>query len=178
VLIDHMRIGVDQLASPNYLLDFEYQWTASVYNRVNEQVCLYVASHTGTESLLVNYWSGSTWSSLGTITSIGWSNFTATGLTSSTYTIQLKGVSESGDTTQDNWNIDVIMLHTWNITGGSHGQNWAIWPNTLNPDSTSPWSWDFNFPEGIGYYEFYSIGRYAGTFEITPMSADSICRYT
>ena len=120
VLIDHIRIGVSQPTAPNYQLDFEYQWTAAVYNRVNKQVCVYVASHTGgTENLLVNYRNGSTWSSLGTITTTGWSNFTATGLTSSTYTIQLKGATESGDLVQDSWNIDLIMLHTWNTTGGS-----------------------------------------------------------
>ena len=162
----------------NYQIDFEYQWTAAVYNRANKQVCLYVASHTGTENLLVNYWTGSAWSSLGTITTTGWSNFTATGLTSSTYTIQLKGATESGDSVQDSWNIDVIMLHTWNTTGGLHGQNWIIWPNAFNPDLNSPWSWNFNFPKGTGYYEFYSIGRYAGAVEGAPASADSRCRYT
>jgi len=98
----------------NYQIDFEYQWTAALYKRPNKQVCLYVASHTGTENLLVNYWTGTAWSSLGTITTTGWSNFTATGLTSLIYTIQLKGASESGDAVKDSWNIDVIMLHTWN----------------------------------------------------------------
>ena len=163
----------------NYRLDFEYQWTAAVYNWVNKQVCIYVTNHTGgTENLLVNYWNGSTWSSLGTITTTGWLNFTATGLTSSTYTIQLKGATESGDTVKDIWNIDVILLHTWNTTGGLHGQNWIIWPNVLNPDLNSPWSWNFNFSKGAGYYEFYSMGMYAGTVEGAPASADSRCRHT
>jgi hypothetical protein len=183
VLIDHIRIGLNQPSALNYQLDFEYQWTVAVYNQVNKQVCVYVASHTGgTENLLVNYRNGSTWSSLGTITTTGWSNFTATGLTSSTYTIQLKGATESGDVAQDSWNIDVIMLHTWNTTGGLHGQNWIIWPNTLNPDLNSPWSWNFNFPKGVGYYEFYSIGKdighCGGEIESAPASADARCRKT
>jgi hypothetical protein len=80
---------------------------------VNEQLCLYVSSHSGSESLLVNYWTGSAWSSLGTITGIGWFNVTATGLTSSTYTIQLKGASESSDSSKDVWKIDVLLLHMW-----------------------------------------------------------------
>jgi hypothetical protein len=163
----------------NYRLDFEYQWTTAVYQRVNKQVCINIASHTGgTENLIVSYWNGFTWSLLSTITTTGWSNFTATGLASSTYTIQLKGATESGDTIKDSWNIDVIMLHTWNTTGGSHGQNWIIWPNALNPDLNSPWSWNFNFPKGVGYYEFYSIGKYAGTVEGAPVSADARCRHT
>jgi hypothetical protein len=163
----------------NYQLDFEYQWTAAVYNRVNKQVCFFIVSHTGgTENLLVNYRNGSIWSSLGTITTTGWSNFTATGLTSSTFTIQLKGATESGDLVQDSWNIDLIMLHTWNTTGGLHGQNWIIWSNALNPDISSPWSWSFNFPKGTGYYEFYSIGEYVGSIEGAPVSADARCRKT
>ena len=52
-----------------------------------------------------------------------------------------------------------IMLHTWSTTGGLHGQNWTIWSNALNPDLTSPWNWNFNFPKGVGYYEFYSVGK-------------------
>ncbi len=183
VLIDHIRIGVNQPTESNYQLDFEFQWTATVYNRVNRQVCVYVASHTGgTENLLVNYRNGSTWSSLGTITSTGWSNFTATGLTSSTYTIQLKGATESGDLVQDSWNIDLIMLHSWNTTGGLHGQNWTIWPNALNPDVNNPWNWNFTFPRGMGYYEFYSIGKdfghCGGDTESAPTNADARCRHT
>jgi hypothetical protein len=162
----------------NYQIDFEYNWTSANFILSMENLGLYVVSHTGSENLNVYYWTGAAWSLLGTITTTGWWNFTATGLTSSTYTIQLKGVIESGDFVQDSWNIDLIMLHTWNITGGLHGQNWTIWPNVLNPDLTSPWNWNYTFPRGVGYYEFYSIGRYAGTVEGAPASADGRCRKT
>ena len=162
----------------NYQIDFEYNWTGANFILSMENLCLYVVSHTVSENLNVYYRTGSVWSSLGTITTTGWSNFTATGFSSSIYTIQLKGATESGDLVQDSWNIDVIMLHTWNTTGGLHGQNWTIWPNALNPDLNSPWSWNFNFPEGAGYYEFYSRGMYAGAVEGTPASADARCRKT
>jgi hypothetical protein len=181
--IDYVYVRFQWSTSPNYNIDFEYQWTAADYKKVNEQLCFYVSSHTGgTENLLVNYWTGSAWSSLGTITGTGWSNFTATGLASSTYTIQLKGATESGDLAQDSWNIDVIMLHTWNTTGGLHGQNWIIWGDATNPDTSLPWSWSFNFPKGAGYYEFYSIGKdighCGGDIESAPASADARCRKT
>jgi len=180
VWVDHIRIGVSISANTNYELDFEYQWTAAVSNQVNEQVCLYVTSHTGTQNLLVNYWTGSAWSLLGTVITTGWSNFTAIGLASPTYTIQLKGAIESSDSAQDSWNIDVIMLHTWNVSGGPHGQNWIIWPSANNPDTSPPWNWSFNFPKGIGYYEFYSIGKdighWGGDTEVAPTSADARCR--
>jgi hypothetical protein len=125
----------------------------------------------------VNYWTGSAWSSLGTITGTGWSNFTATtGLTSSTYTIQLKGALESSDLSQDSWNIDAVMLRTWDTTGGPHGHNWMIWSDGSNPDILAPWSWSFNFPDGLGYYEFYSIGKYGLNTETAPGTADASCR--
>ena len=94
----------------------------------------------------------------------------------------MKGATESGDSAQDSWNIDVIMLHTWNTTGGSHGQNWIIWTDANNPDISPPWSWNFNFPKGVGYYEFYSIGKdigyCGGDIESAPVSADARCRKT
>lgn len=116
VRIDHVRIGVESLSGgTNYEIDFEYKWTSAAYSSDNEEVCIYVAAHTGSETLNVNYWSGS-WTSLGTITSTGWQNFTATGLTSPTYTIQLVGTTESSDSDQDDWDIDLVTLHTWNAS--------------------------------------------------------------
>jgi hypothetical protein len=107
------RVLYADINNINYQIDFEYQWTTATYKMINKQVCLYVTSHTGSENLLVNYRNGSTWTLLGTITSSGWFNVTATGLSSSTYTIQLKGASDSSDSSQDTWNIDAIFLHVW-----------------------------------------------------------------
>lgn len=55
--------------------------------------------------------------------------------------------------------------------------DWMEWNNITNPDTAFPWSWDFNFPHGIGYYEFYSIGTYDSYEEPAPSSADAICYY-
>jgi hypothetical protein len=61
---------------------------------------------------------------------------------------------------------------------GGQGYNWSIWSNTSNPDTNSPWTWNFNFPNITGYYEFYSIGEKSGSVdESAPTSADAICRY-
>jgi hypothetical protein len=60
---------------------------------------------------------------------------------------------------------------------GGFGTNWEEWSNANNPDSESPWSWIFDFPNGQGYYEFYSIGSYDDEFEIAPINADAICYY-
>ena len=57
------------------------------------------------------------------------------------------------------------------------GIDWTEWSDTNNPDEESPWSWGFYFPEGEGYYEFYSIGRYSSGTEAAPGSADASCYY-
>ncbi len=43
----------------------------------------------------------------------------------------------------------------------------------------SPWSFAFDFPNGTGYYEFYSIGQKVGSDdEQAPLVHDAMCRYT
>ncbi|MGY5881399.1 MAG: hypothetical protein RTV31_14200, partial [Candidatus Thorarchaeota archaeon] len=96
-------------------INLEYQWSSATNDETYEEVCIYVGGHTGSENLDVNYWDGFMWNNLGTISTTGWTNFTATGLSSSTYTIQLIGTSESTDTSKDTWNVDLITLHTWSL---------------------------------------------------------------
>jgi len=56
--------------------------------------------------------------------------------------------------------------------------NYMIWENTSNPDTTYPWSWVFDFPNGTGYYEFYSRAYdNASNYESAQASADALCRY-
>jgi len=56
--------------------------------------------------------------------------------------------------------------------------NWTVWSGASNPDTATPWGWDFDFSNGTGYYEFYSIGNKSGsTNETAPSSADAICNY-
>jgi len=171
VRIDHVRLGVSSLGGDNYETDFEYQWTTADYDKENKEVCIYVDSHTGSENLNINYYNGGSWTNLGTITSTGWNNFSAAGLISSTYTIQLIGATESSDSNQDNWDIDCMYLHTWNSTGGPYG-----WKK-FGTDTSHPWIWSFDYPIGIGYYQFYSIGQKLGlSKEIAPAFPDAICR--
>lgn len=55
-------------------------------------------------------------------------------------------------------------------------QTWTVWTD-YSTDSSSPWEWSFNFPNGDGYYEFYSIS-FDNAFNIeTKNSNDTICRY-
>jgi flagellin-like protein len=74
--------------------------------------------------------------------------------------------------------IEHMMIDDLSITGEpTFGSDWQVWSSTANPDMNHPWQWDFDFPDGPGYYEFYSIGYLDGSYESAPSSADARCRY-
>lgn len=55
--------------------------------------------------------------------------------------------------------------------------SWAGWKR-VSVDSTSPWSWNFAFSNGTGFYQFYSIAcDYAANTETPPITADTWCGY-
>jgi len=59
-----------------------------------------------------------------------------------------------------------------------NGTDWIEWLNSSNPDYNYPWNWSFNFPNGTGFYEFYSIGNKTGEInETSPLKADARCYY-
>ena len=59
----------------------------------------------------------------------------------------------------------------------SDNSTWGSW-TFYGLDSASPWSWSFNFPNGEGYYGFYSIANdTAGNQEAAPPVNDTWCHY-
>ena len=56
------------------------------------------------------------------------------------------------------------------------GYNWSIWNHATNPDTTYDWGWTFNFPNGTGFYEFYSIGMDLYIPENAKNSAEVLCK--
>ncbi|MFW9869968.1 MAG: hypothetical protein ACFFEL_10115, partial [Candidatus Thorarchaeota archaeon] len=113
VYADHIRIGVSSPSVTNYDADFEYSWNTADSDESHEEVCINIGTIGGTEDLNVSYWDGSGWTLLGQITSTGWTNLTASGLTSTSYTIRLRGAETTNDAVSDLWEIDLITLHTW-----------------------------------------------------------------
>ncbi|MHA2227701.1 MAG: hypothetical protein ACXABL_00725, partial [Candidatus Thorarchaeota archaeon] len=111
--IDHLRIGISSPKIINNEANFEYSWSAADFDEVYEEVCINVGSIVGSEALNVSYWDGAGWISLGQIVSTGWRNLTATGLSSTSYTIRLRGADATIDGEQGSWTIDLITLHTW-----------------------------------------------------------------
>jgi hypothetical protein len=63
-------------------------------------------------------------------------------------------------------------------TNESSATTWILWNQSSNPDQSYQWSWNFTFPEGPGYYQFYSIGMNNSDNETAPESADERCNYT
>jgi hypothetical protein len=96
----------------NYELDLEVQWTNATYDLPNEELCIFGGTM-GIENIQVDVWNGTAWRNLFTDLSNGWNNVSVSYLTSSYFTIRFKGDNETGDTTQDNWQIDATLLHVW-----------------------------------------------------------------
>jgi len=83
---------------------------------------------------------------------------------------QIRFYGKSSSETTEYTHFDTIYLNSTKST------NWTEWFNH-SADTSSPWSWDFTFPNSTGYYEFYSIADADGEFEAAPGSADADCYY-
>jgi hypothetical protein len=70
---------------------------------------------------------------------------------------------------------NVTLKYRYSTNNGS----WSGWTNSLI--DTTPWSevtWNYTFPNGTGYYQFYSIAKDNATnTETAPGIADTSCRY-
>jgi hypothetical protein len=127
----------------NYELDLEEQWTTADYNKTNEYLCIYTGP-LSQESLNVDVWTGSAWTTLMTLVSADsntWKNASVSSyLTNSTFTIRFKGGNETNDTVQNSWNIDATLLHAWyneyiaevEFIGPSNAENWTQSDWTIN----------------------------------------------
>jgi hypothetical protein len=114
--IDVALIHVWDDGGETYELDLEVQWTSTDYNRANEELCIKTGPFSGSENIQVKVWNstGSSWHWVMNLTPNQWNNVSITSyLTSSTFTVQFLGGTETGDTSEDSWNIDATLLHVW-----------------------------------------------------------------
>jgi PKD repeat protein len=107
----------------NYELDLEIQWTDVNYTRANEELCI----KTGTidaEDIKVYVWNAASlsWHLIFDDLSAGnWNNASVVDyLTSNTFTVRFLGGTETNDISQDSWQIDCALLHTWTPTESAH----------------------------------------------------------
>ena len=148
--IDVALIHVWHEGGEKYELDLEVQWTSTDYTQKNEELCIKTGTFSGSENIQVKVWNntGSSWHWVMNLTASQWNNVSITSyLTSNTFTVQFLGGTETGDTTQDGWNIDATLLHVWtNVqapTGWLSGWDKRVKITIDNNDVDSPLS---NFP--------------------------------
>jgi len=99
-----------------------------------------------TENIRVDVWYNGSWQNLFIDLTSGWNNASVSSyLDSSTFTIRFKGGTETGDTTQDKWKIDVTLLHVWSgeytmeveFLGSSNTEDWTELTWTIDSAWTS-----------------------------------------
>ena len=65
---------------------------------------------------------------------------------------------------------DILLYYRYRIDNGSAWGSWQY----FGSDESAPWSWNFNFPNAKGFYQFYSIAiDNAGNSEDPPTSPDN-----
>jgi hypothetical protein len=92
-------------------LDLEEQWTDVNCAMKNVLLCVKTGA-LDAESLEVDVWTGSGWTTVAPALGPNqWNNVSVSNyLTSSSFTLRFKGTTETGDTTQSSWNVDVALL--------------------------------------------------------------------
>jgi hypothetical protein len=134
--IDVALIHVWHDGGESYEFDVEVQWTNTDYTRSNEELCIRTGTFSGSENIQVRVWNnaGSSWHWIMNLTASQWNNVSITPyLTSSTFTVQFLGGTETGDTAEDTWRIDATLLHVW--TDGATF-NYVLRVNNTDAD---PW---------------------------------------
>lgn len=100
----------------NSKLDLEIQWTNLDYYLPYSELCIYTGS-TGAEDIKIEVWniSSSKWESLlSDLNENSWNNISISNwVTSSTFTIRYLDGNQTGDSVQDQWQIDVALIHLW-----------------------------------------------------------------
>lgn len=75
-----------------------------------------------------------------------------------------------------NSTISIANISLW-YRFSPDNATWGSW-TSFGTDSATPWSWDFDFQEGDGYYEFYTIAcDTVGKCEVVPTAASAACAH-
>jgi len=104
-------------AGTDYTMDLEVQWIDLPHLLPNGNLSIYSGTM-GDEDIKVDVWNGTSWETVFGDLSTGWNNASvADWLTTSSLTIRFKGGNETGDSSQDTWQIDVALIHVWDDGG-------------------------------------------------------------
>ncbi|MGA2309097.1 MAG: hypothetical protein ABSG57_06065 [Candidatus Bathyarchaeia archaeon] len=110
--------GVNDSVYANYRIDLERQWTSAPYNTNGSELLCIKTGTFSNENLEVDVWNGVSWTVLNSnLAANAWNNMSVSSyLTSATFTIRFVDTVTTGDTVQSTWQIDSVLLHTWNST--------------------------------------------------------------
>ncbi len=116
--VDLVTVKKETPLPDNYALNLEVQFTAVPYSLASETLCIYMG-YNGTEAIRVDYWNGTGWENVFTyLNNSSWNNASVS-VTNSNFTIRFNGTIESGDTTQDYYLIDCVILR---LEGDGHNE--------------------------------------------------------
>ena len=112
--IDSIIIHVWTVPTFDYELDLEVAWTAANYDETNEYLCIYAGTQ-ASEALMVDVWDGASWTNvISDLAASNWNNVSVSSyLTGSSFEIRFIDSDQANDGTQDTWDIDAVLLHTW-----------------------------------------------------------------
>jgi hypothetical protein len=129
--------GVNDTVPANFQLDLERQWTSAPYNvNGSKLLCVKTGSFSDNEALEVDVWSGSGWTVLNnSLVANAWNNISVFPyLTSATFTIRFIDTTRMGDTMQSTWQIESVLLRTWNATDNYRLDSEEQWTNVSYTD--------------------------------------------
>lgn len=173
--------------------------TANVTNATMVYVEIYYPNNTLKGNYSMNYISPSTWYyndtyaypmplgvynyTVKAYNSSGWSNY------SGNFTLQdTTSPTSSVDTIYPYWHNSSVLIKATasdnyavaNVTlyyrFSSDNSSWNTW-QAFEKDETLPWQWNFNFPDGEGYYEFYSIANDTSSNTESKAAAEAMAAY-
>ncbi|MFW9837004.1 MAG: hypothetical protein ACFFE7_05760 [Candidatus Thorarchaeota archaeon] len=112
--VDASYLNVVQAAPDDYELDLEIGWTAADFDETNEYLCVFAGTQ-ATEALMVDVWDGVGWTNvIAALTASTWNNVSVSAyLSSSSFEIRFVDSDQANDGTQNTWDIDAVLLHTW-----------------------------------------------------------------
>ncbi len=131
VYVDLVTVKKEISAPDDYKIELEVQWTNISYSLPNENLSI-CGGNMGVEDLKVDVWNGTDWEIVFSDLTSGWNNVSiANWLTNSSFTIRFKGGNETGDSSQDIWQIDVALIHVWDEGSESYELDLEVqWTST------------------------------------------------
>ncbi|MBY8998416.1 MAG: hypothetical protein KGD60_11850, partial [Candidatus Thorarchaeota archaeon] len=114
--IDSMILHVWTAPVSDYELDLEVGWTVADFDETNEELCIFPVTGGSwpAEDIKVDVWNGVWTNVIADLTPDQWNNVSISSyLTGTAFEMRFLGGTETGDTTQDTWEIDAVLIHTW-----------------------------------------------------------------